>query len=129
MLFYTTFARRTFTVSLNELFENYTGRRTHVYSGRMTRLKYPPCLILVRMFEKKDREVSSLTTFSSIFASLSIFSKQMSLQLFFWRIPLQCKEDIDTFWILRTEMSFMPDVSSLMPEKIILMSNECTRNE
>ena len=39
MLFYTTFARRTFTVSLNELFENYTGRRTHVYSGRMTRLK------------------------------------------------------------------------------------------
>ena len=42
MLFYTTFARRTFTVSLNELFENYTGRHTHVYSGRMTRLKYPP---------------------------------------------------------------------------------------
>ena len=31
-----------FTVSLNELFENYKGRRTHVYSGRMTRLKYPP---------------------------------------------------------------------------------------
>ena len=44
MLFYTTFARRTFTVSLNELFENYTGRRIHVYSGRMTRLKYPSCL-------------------------------------------------------------------------------------
>ena len=43
MLFYTTIARRTFTVSLNELFENYTGRRTHVYSGRMTRSKYPPC--------------------------------------------------------------------------------------
>ena len=43
MLFYTTFARRTFTVSLNELFENYTGRHTHVYSGRMARLKYPPC--------------------------------------------------------------------------------------
>ena len=43
MLFYTTFATRTFTVSLNELFENYTGRHTHVYSGRMTRLKYPPC--------------------------------------------------------------------------------------
>ena len=43
MLFYTTFARRTFTASLNELFENYTGRHTHVYSGRMTRLKYPPC--------------------------------------------------------------------------------------
>ena len=32
MLFYTTFARRTYTVSLNELFENYTGRHTHVYS-------------------------------------------------------------------------------------------------
>ena len=43
MLFYTTFAIRTFTVSRNELFENYTGRHTHVYSGRMTRLKYPPC--------------------------------------------------------------------------------------
>ena len=26
---------------LFELFENYTGRYTHVYSGRMTRLKYP----------------------------------------------------------------------------------------
>ena len=37
MLFYTTFARRTFTVSLNELFENYTGRHTHVYSVRMSR--------------------------------------------------------------------------------------------
>ena len=46
MLFYTTFARRTFTLSLNELFENYTGRHTHVYSGRMTRLKYPPCFVL-----------------------------------------------------------------------------------
>ena len=44
MLFYTTFARRTFTVSLNELFENYTGHHTHVYSVRMSRLKYPPCL-------------------------------------------------------------------------------------
>ena len=43
MLFYTTFAIRTFTVSLNELFENDTGRYTHVYSGRMTRLKYLPC--------------------------------------------------------------------------------------
>ena len=43
MLFYTAFARRTYTVSLNELFESYTGRRTHVYSGRMTGLKYPPC--------------------------------------------------------------------------------------
>ena len=42
MLFYTTFARRTFTVSLNELFENDTGRHTHVYSSRITRLKYPP---------------------------------------------------------------------------------------
>ena len=42
MLFYTTFVRRTFTVSLNELFENYTGRHTHVYSVRMSRLKYPP---------------------------------------------------------------------------------------
>ena len=42
MLFYTTFTRRTFTVSLNELFENYTGRHTHVYSVRMSRLKYPP---------------------------------------------------------------------------------------
>ena len=42
MLFFTTFARHTFTVSLNELFENYTGRRTHVYSGRMNRLKSPP---------------------------------------------------------------------------------------
>ena len=41
MLFYTTFARYTFTVSLNELFENYTGRRTQVYSGHTTRLKYP----------------------------------------------------------------------------------------
>ena len=47
MLFYTTFARRTFTVSLNELFENYTGRHTHVYSVRMTRLKYPPCLCTI----------------------------------------------------------------------------------
>ena len=45
MLFYTTFAIRTFTVSLNEIFENYTVRHTHVYSGRMTRLKYPPWLI------------------------------------------------------------------------------------
>ena len=45
MLFYTTFARRTSTVSLNELFENYTGRHTHVYSGRMTRLKNTPCII------------------------------------------------------------------------------------
>ena len=43
MLFYTTFERRAFTVSLNELFENYTGRHTHVYSVSMSRLKYPPC--------------------------------------------------------------------------------------
>ena len=35
-----------YTVSLYELFENYTGRRTHFYSGRMTRLKYPSCIVV-----------------------------------------------------------------------------------
>ena len=51
MLFYTTFARRTFTVSVNELFENYTDRRTHVYSGHMGRLKYPPWVLLELYWE------------------------------------------------------------------------------
>ena len=46
MLFYTTFARRTFTVSLNELFEKNTGRHTHVYSVRISRLKYPPLIVV-----------------------------------------------------------------------------------
>ena len=32
-------------LSLNELFENYTGRHTHVYSVRTSRLKYPPCCV------------------------------------------------------------------------------------
>ena len=57
MLFYTIFARRTFTVSLNELFENYTGRHTHVYSGRVNRLKYPPCFFQqIRNMCKCDEE-------------------------------------------------------------------------
>ena len=65
MLFYTTFARRTFTVSLNELFKNYTGRHTHVYSGRMTRLKYPPCYVwlLYRLLTIVVVQNLRLTTF------------------------------------------------------------------
>ena len=42
-----------FTVSLIELFENYTDRRTNVYSGRMTRLKYPACLLLNHLYESE----------------------------------------------------------------------------
>ena len=85
MLFYTTFARRTFTVSLNELFENYTGRHTHVYSGRMTRLKYPTCSRGVILFFLNLAKLKSNVTDGS---NNSIF---LDIQ----RVPLNSGEKLN----------------------------------